>query len=87
MRWLHSFVFILGQALNLAILARILLSWMPIDRENRLVRIVYDITDPILTPIQRVIPPVGGLDLSPMIALILIEVVLRVLRSLLAGVG
>ena len=87
MRWLHSFVFILGRALNLAILARILLSWMPIDRENRLVRIVYDITDPILTPIQRVIPPVGGLDLSPMIALILIQVVQRILMSLLAGVG
>lgn len=87
MRWLHSFVFILGQALNLAILVRILLSWMPIDRDNRLVRIVYDITDPILTPIQRVIPPVGGLDLSPMIALILIQVVQRILISLLAGVG
>ena len=87
MRWLHTFVFILGRALNLAILARILLSWMPIDRENRLVRIVYDITDPILTPIQRVIPAVGGLDLSPMIALILIQVVQRILMSLLAGVG
>jgi YggT family protein len=60
---------------------------MPMDRENRLVRIVYEITEPILGPIRRVLPALGGLDLSPMIALILIQVAERVLIMVLQTVA
>lgn len=84
---LNTFVRLLAGALNLAIFARILLSWMPMDRENRLVRIVYDITEPILGPIRRVLPALGGLDLSPLIALILIRVAERVLIMILQTVA
>lgn len=87
MRVLNTFVRLLAGALNLAIFARILLSWMPMDRENRLVRIVYDITEPILGPIRRVLPALGGLDLSPLIALILIRVAERVLIMILQTVA
>ncbi len=84
---LRNFVFILGWALNLIILARVLLSWIPMDRSNRLVSLVYDITEPILGPIRRVLPSLGGLDLSPIIALVLVQVLQRLLLTLLAGVG
>jgi YggT family protein len=87
MRVLNTFVRLLAGALNLAIFARILLSWMPMDRENRLVRIVYEITEPILGPIRRVLPALGGLDLSPLIALILIRVAERVLIMMLQTVA
>ncbi|TEU09958.1 MAG: YggT family protein [Anaerolineales bacterium] len=87
MRVLNTFVRLLAGALNLAIFARILLSWMPMDRENRLVRIVYEITEPILGPIRRVLPALGGLDLSPLIALILIRVAERVLIMILQTVA
>jgi len=87
MRVLNTFVVLLARALNLAIFVRILLSWMPVDRGNRLVRIVYEITEPILGPIRRVVPTLGGLDLSPMIALILIQVVERVLIMILQTVA
>jgi len=69
-----------------AILARVLLSWIPVDRNNRFVIILYDITEPILGPIRRVMPSLGGLDLSPMIALLLVELAERVLLTLLARV-
>ncbi len=87
MRVLNTFVRLLAGALNLAIFARILLSWMPMDRENRLVRIVYEITEPILGPIRRVLPALGGLDLSPLVALILIRVAERVLIMILQTVA
>ncbi len=86
MRVLYIFVVVLARALNVAILARVLLSWIPVDRNNRFVIILYDITEPILGPIRRVMPSLGGLDLSPMIALLLVELAERVLLTLLARV-
>jgi len=86
MRVLYIFVVVLARALNVAILARVLLSWIPVDRNNRFVIILYDITEPILGPIRRVMPSLGGLDLSPLIALLLVELAERVLLALLARV-
>ena len=87
MRVLNTFVVLLARALSLAIFVRMLLSWIPVDRGNRLVSIVYEITEPILGPIRRVVPALGGLDLSPMIALILIEVAERVLITIIQSVA
>jgi YggT family protein len=86
MRALYIFVVVLARALNVAILARILISWIPVDRNNRFVILLYDITEPILGPIRRLMPSLGGLDLSPMIALILVELAERVLLTLITRV-
>jgi YggT family protein len=87
MRVLYIFIVVLARASNVAILTRVLLSWIPVDRNNRLVVFLYDITEPILGPIRRVMPNLGGLDLSPLIALILVEMAERVLLTLLARVA
>ncbi len=83
MGFLSTFINILAQALSFAILMRALLSWMPSLQGGGLARFVYDITEPILRPIRRLIPPFGVLDLSPFIALVLIEVVASLLQNLL----
>lgn len=61
------------QLLQLLILARVVMSWVvsPVSR-NPFVEGVRRITDVILVPLQRILPPMGGLDLSPMAALFLI---------------
>jgi len=87
MRLLNTFIILLARALSLAIFVRIFLSWMPIARESRLVRMIYEITEPILGPIRRVLPAFGGLDLSPMIALILIQLAERVLVTILQTIA
>lgn len=84
---LRTFIVVLGRVLNLLILARILLSWVPVDRSNPIVSFIYEVTEPILGPIRRVLPSVGGLDLSPIIALVLVQVLQRVLLTLLYSVG
>jgi YggT family protein len=80
--FIRYFIVFLVRILNYAILARVLVSWLPISRDNVLVAIIYEITEPIIAPIREVLPSMGGLDLSPMIALILLQVAQRVVLSL-----
>jgi YggT family protein len=67
----------------LAILARVILSWLPmagvrVDMYHPLIRWLYQITDPILDPIRR-FATFGMIDFSPIVALILLEIIQRVL--------
>lgn len=84
---LAYFVVVLARVLNVAILARVMLSWMSVDPHRGLARWIYEITEPIMGPIRRLMPSLGGLDLSPMIALVLISVAERVLLTLLGRLG
>ncbi|MEJ2555263.1 MAG: YggT family protein [Anaerolineae bacterium] len=77
------------QLAALAILARVILSWLPmagvrIDPYNPLIRFLFRITDPILDPIRR-FATFGMVDFSPIVALILLEVVRRVVVGVLVG--
>ena len=72
-----TFVQILGQVLWIALLARVVLSWVSLSPTNPFVVIVYQITEPILAPIRRVLPRMGMMDLSPMVALKIIIVIQR----------
>ena len=50
------------------ILARVLLSFVSVERSNPIVPLVIQLTDPVLRPIRRRLPALGGFDLSPMLA-------------------
>ena len=69
----------IGMFLYLAIFARVILSWFPTQASNPLVQFIYAVTEPILAPIRRFVPRFGMLDVSPMIALILILLVQSIL--------
>ncbi len=63
----------------IAMFGRIVLSWFPISPDSPLAsvfNVLYTITEPVLGPIRRVLPPVGmggmGLDLSPMIVMFVV---------------
>ena len=72
---------------ELAILARVLYSWLDPDPypSNEIKRLLWAVTDPILEPIRRMMPPLGMLDLSPVVALVVLQAMYSVLRSLLGG--
>ena len=61
--------------LTAAIFVRALLSWFPIDPRNPLVTVLYDVTEPILDPLRRVIPRLGMIDITPLVAIILIQLI------------
>ncbi len=80
---LYQLVNLIFMLLSLLIFVRVLLSWVRVNPYNPLIRLLYDVTDPILTPFQRIIPPAGGLDFSPLVALIVIDLLRRLVLSLL----
>jgi YggT family protein len=59
---------------SLVVLVAVILSWVQLDRQNPLVTITHSLTEPFLAPIRRILPPMGGLDLSPMVLLIALQV-------------
>jgi YggT family protein len=63
---------------SLVVFAAVVLSWVRADRGHPLVQLVHNLTEPAIAPIRRVLPPMGGLDFSPMVLLL----VLRLLRGL-----
>ncbi len=65
---------------SLVILAAVVMSWTQVDgRRHPLARTVYSLTEPVLAQIRRLLPAVGGMDFSPMVALL----ALRMLRGML----
>lgn len=57
------------------IFIRVILSWVPSGIHN-FRKFIYDVTEPILAPIRKIIPPLGGMiDLSPIIAYILLYLI------------
>lgn len=73
-------LFLLLNIFELILLARVLLSWFPnIDRSNPIIQFIYDITEPVLRPIRDFLPPMGGIDFSPLIVILLIQVLTRFL--------
>lgn len=58
-----------------AIIIRVILSWIAPGGYNPATAIIHTLTDRILAPFRRIIPPLGGLDLSPLAAIILITAV------------
>lgn len=78
-------------AYEFLILIRVILSWINTDPyrptiNHPLVRVLERVTDPVLAPLRRLIPPVGGVvDISPVIALFALEILRRVITSALLG--
>jgi len=70
-----------------AIFIRAILSWVNPDPYNPIVRALDRITTPILYPIQRVVPLFGGIDLSPFIAMLLIELLKGLLVRAILNLG
>ena len=73
---------ILVQLYFLVLLARIVLSWFPVSPQSAIATVYhfcYTLTEPILGPLRRIIPPLGvggmGLDLSPIVVFLVIELV------------
>ena len=74
---LANFVTTLVWALNLAILGRVILSWISPSGNDPVTPILHQITEPVLAPIRRFMPQFGMLDLTPMVALLLLNVIIQ----------
>lgn len=83
---IYRAVGIVFSVIEIAILFRAFLSWLPIPKENRLIGLLYQVTEPILAPIRSIIQRSSFgrnmmLDFSPIIALVLVSI----LRTFILG--
>jgi YggT family protein len=69
------------QLLVIAIFIRALLSWVSPDPRNPIAQALDAITEPILQPLRQIVPRFGGIDLTPIVAIILLQVIAGLLRS------
>ncbi len=83
---LANFVYVFLWVYLLLLFGYILTSWIRLPYRpwlNRVQRFLYDVCDPYLRIFRRFLPPLGPLDLSPMVAIFVLLIVQRVLVSLL----
>ena len=69
-------------ALIILILVRVVFSWVSPYPNNRVYRFVYQLTEPILGPVRRRLPPISGMDLSPLVVTLVAYFVIAALRNL-----
>jgi YggT family protein len=72
---------------SFAIIARSLLPWFRVDPYHPVVQFLIQITEPLLAPIRRSIPTIGGLDFSPMVALLILWFIEQLLRTLIISLA
>ena len=79
---LVQLLFTLLNAYMWVIIIRALVSWVSPDPHNPIVRLLAQVTEPVLRPLRRLVPPyrTGGIDLSPLIAILLIQLLIYTLR-------
>jgi uncharacterized protein YggT (Ycf19 family) len=83
---IQSFVHVFIGVYTLLILAFIIMSWIRLPYSpwlNRIQRFLYDVCDPFLRLFRRVLPPLGPLDLSPMVAVITLYIIDQIVSLLL----
>jgi len=69
------------------VLMRVLLSFISVERSNPIVPLVFQLTEPVLRPIRRRVPAMGGLDFSPAIAMLAVALMRVLLVMPLLDVG
>lgn len=78
----HSLAFLINticQIFYWLLIARIVISWFPLDPYHPIVQFLHQVTDPILMPLRRIPLQIGMLDLTPLIAFFILSFANRVL--------
>lgn len=71
----------------IAIIIQAIASWVAPGAYNPVIRLINALTEPLLRPIRRVLPNLGGLDLSPLVVIVLLQVALLLVVAPLSDIG
>ncbi len=82
MQLISTFIIYALYALIIVILVRVVFSWISPYPNNSVYRFVVQLTEPILGPVRRRVPPVSGMDLSPLVVTLAAYFVIAALRNL-----
>jgi YggT family protein len=76
---IRKLLFALLMTYFVLIIARVIVSWVGSQSRHPLIPLIYKLTEPVLRPINKLIPTIGGIDLSPLLALIALRFLLLLL--------
>jgi YggT family protein len=82
---LLSFINMFVLVFNLLLLGRVLMSYINPHPSGGIGGLLVDLTEPVLAPIRRVVPPVAMMDLSPIIAFVLLRLLSALANQVLTG--
>lgn len=85
MIFIINFINILFEAYLIMLFIRVIGSWVPELSEYRIMRFIAYYTDPYLNLFRRIIPPLGMIDFSPIVAFLALGIVQRVIISILVS--
>jgi YggT family protein len=68
-------------AFIIVMLIRIIFSWISPSPTNAVTRLAYRLTEPVLAPVRRWLPPMSGIDLSPMVVMLAAYLLISILRN------
>lgn len=74
-----SLLHLLIEIYRYILLAAVLSSWIPSAAEHPVVRFLDKLTEPVLAPLRRIIPPIGGMDLTPLLLFLALGLLQRYL--------
>ena len=78
----QTFFSLLFNVLYIAILGRVLLSWVDPQGGMRVTQILRELTEPILGPLRRILPTIGFIDISPLVAFLILSVLRRLVMEM-----
>jgi YggT family protein len=76
---------LLGKLIGLyeiALLVRIVISWVPHNPYNQAIQFLYKITDPVLNPVRKLLPTIRGIDFSPIVVFFALGIVKRIVGGM-----
>lgn len=86
MYWIMPYIRMAFEVYNWLIIIRVFMSWIPHDPYNPIFRFLYEVTEPVLAPFRRMMGRFSvGLDFSPVIALIVLQIIESAILSLLSA--
>jgi YggT family protein len=84
---LLSIVLLLLQIVFVVLLISMIMSWVDIEQRFAFTRAIRGFVNPLIAPIRAIIPPIGILDISFFVAIILLQVLINIVRSAIGPGG
>lgn len=79
---LVNFLVLMCNILSFAIFLRAIISWFPISPNNSIIAVLYQVTEPFIAPLRRVVPMLGMIDITPLVAMVILQIVASTLSNL-----
>jgi YggT family protein len=79
---LGPIIWMLINIYSLVILARVLMSWLNVNPYSPVAQVIFNLTEPVLAPVRNLLPPAGGLDFSPIIVLVVLQILGQILVNM-----